>query len=120
MPEFIYLSFREAILLPVICAITSIYGGFAIFAAIGHMAHSLNSTDVQGFMTSGPGLIFIVYPEALTRLPGASIWAILFFLTLIFLALDSQVSSSQRRDAIMLLYIYVHIKYTLLQPSRVP
>lgn len=53
-----------------------------------YMAHVQNkSIDQVGL--EGPGLVFIVYPEAIAMMSGSVFWSIIFFLMLITLGLDS-------------------------------
>ncbi len=52
------------------------------------MAHSQN-TSIESVVTSGPGLTFVVYPQAVTILPLSPLWSALFFTMLSMLALSS-------------------------------
>ena len=39
---------------------------------------------------TGPGLVFVVYPQALAKMPYANVWAVLFFSLMLVLGVDSQ------------------------------
>lgn len=45
---------------------------------------------MYSILVAGPGLVFTVYPQALAKMPYASLWAVLFFFMLLILGLDSQ------------------------------
>ncbi|KAK6964925.1 Sodium- and chloride-dependent glycine transporter 2, partial [Biomphalaria glabrata] len=81
--------YRDALILPVLDCVTSVYAGFVIFAYLGTMAHNLN-VDVDKVVDEGPGLVFIAYPSALSTLPLPQLWSVLFFLMLFCVGLDSQ------------------------------
>ncbi len=70
----------------------SIFAGFVVFSVLGYMAMA-GGVGVGDVAASGPGLAFVVFPQALALLPwGAWFFAALFFLTLLSLGIDSAFS----------------------------
>lgn len=59
------------------------------------MAKKLNK-DIENVATDGPGLVFIVYPEAIATMYGSVFFSIIYFLMLITLGLDSTVSTKKQ------------------------
>lgn len=49
----------------------------------------VQKTSIDKVGLEGPGLVFIVYPEAIATMSGSVFWSIIFFLMLITLGLDS-------------------------------
>ena len=82
--------FRDSLIACVLSSCTSLFSGFVIFSVLGHLAFELGQDDVAKVVSEGPGLTFVVYPEAVARLPAPNLWAILFFVMLLILGIDSQ------------------------------
>ena len=47
--------------------------------------------EINEIIEQGPGLVFMVLPEAIRNMNYAPVWAILFFLMIFMLGIDSQV-----------------------------
>ncbi|XP_052222330.1 sodium- and chloride-dependent glycine transporter 2-like isoform X2 [Dreissena polymorpha] len=87
-------TLRDALIVPIINCGTSFYAGFVIFSVLGFMADR-KDTSVANVVADGPGLVFMVYPEALAQMPVAPLWSILFFLMMTMLGLTSQFSATE-------------------------
>uniref|UniRef100_A0A914C425 Transporter n=1 Tax=Acrobeloides nanus TaxID=290746 RepID=A0A914C425_9BILA len=88
--KFNHNCFRDAILMCCINGSTSILAGFAVFSILGFMSVE-TGIDIAEIVKPGVGLAFLAYPEVASKLPLKQVWAILFFLMITILGLDSQV-----------------------------
>lgn len=50
---------------------------------------------ISDVATEGPGLVFDVYPAAIATMPGSTFWALIFFMMLLTLGLDSSFGGSE-------------------------
>uniref|UniRef100_A0AAQ5ZB48 Transporter n=1 Tax=Amphiprion ocellaris TaxID=80972 RepID=A0AAQ5ZB48_AMPOC len=82
--------YRDCVYLCLLNSLTSFVAGFAIFSVLGFMAKE-QGVDISMVAESGPGLAFIAYPRAVALMPLPQLWAIFFFVMIIFLGLDSEV-----------------------------
>ena len=68
---------------------TSIYAGFVVFGTIGFVAKKRN-TGIEKVIDEGPGLTFVVYPEATAAMEACPpLFSFLFFFMLCLLAMSS-------------------------------
>ena len=85
----------NAVLTACLNCLFSFITGFAVFGTIGHMALAKGVPFDQA-ITAGPGLAFVVYPEAINQLPvGKTLFGIIFFLVLIVAGISSLISLTE-------------------------
>ncbi len=73
---------RDALITCIVNTCTCLTAGVLVFAILGYMAH-LQETTVEEVARSGPGLVFLTYPELVLSLPVSFFWAIIFFAMLL-------------------------------------
>lgn len=78
----VVLSCRDAIITCIVNTLTCLLAGCVTFSILGHIAQE-QQTQVSEVVKSGPGLVFLTYPEVVLKLPGAPLWAIIFFVMLL-------------------------------------
>lgn len=80
---------------------TSLFAGLVVFAVLGYMS-AKTGTPVAELADSGPGLAFVVFPEALSLMPWSRFFSVLFFLMLLLLGIDSAFSLAETLNAAIL------------------
>ena len=75
-------SFRDTLITCIVNTLTCLLAGCVTFCILGHIALE-QGTEVSEVVKSGPGLVFLTYPEVVLKLPGAPMWSIIFFIMLL-------------------------------------
>ncbi|XP_066119227.1 sodium-dependent serotonin transporter [Saccopteryx bilineata] len=81
--------YQDALVTSVVNCMTSFVSGFVIFTVLGYMAEMRKEDVSEVAKDAGPSLLFITYAEAIANMPAPTFFAIIFFLMLITLGLDS-------------------------------
>ena len=79
---------RDAWLIAVVSCGTSFFSGLVVFSILGFMAKDTGS-NIEDVVQSGSALAFVVYPQAVVRMPLPPLWSFLFFFMLLTLGLGS-------------------------------
>jgi len=61
---------------------------------MGYLSN-VTGQDIDKIIQAGQGLAYVVYPHAVTTIPGAPFWAICFFIMIILLGIDSALGSME-------------------------
>ncbi len=80
---------------------TSLFAGFVVFGVLGYMAWE-TGTPLEELAASGPGLAFVVFPEAISLMPLSWLFSVFFFLMLLLLGIDSVFSLVEALNAAIL------------------
>lgn len=87
--KFHHDCFKDAIITCIVNTLTCLLAGVLVFSILGYMAH-IQETTIHEVVNSGPGLVFLTYPDLVLSLPGSVIWAFIFFVMLLVLGVDSE------------------------------
>ncbi|XP_035765579.1 sodium-dependent neutral amino acid transporter B(0)AT1-like [Neolamprologus brichardi] len=96
---------QDSVILSVVTGLTSVYAATVTYSIIGFRATEkydtcindvfgldIKTCDMQKLLSEGvegTGLAFIVFTEAITKMPGSPAWSVLFFIMLLCLGLST-------------------------------
>ncbi|MEA2082017.1 MAG: sodium-dependent transporter [Elusimicrobiota bacterium] len=92
---------KSAIITSLLNSGISIISGLAVFSTLGYMSVQSGVPVKELAASSGPSLAFIVFPKALSLMPMAPLLAVLFFVMLISLAIDSAFSLVEAASTVL-------------------
>lgn len=81
--------FTNSIIIAISNSVYSIVAGFAVFGTAGYLANETGTTVEKLDNLAGPALVFVTYPQALSKMSGSEHWERLLFVVLFLLGIDS-------------------------------
>uniref|UniRef100_A0A0M3ILV8 Sodium-and chloride-dependent glycine transporter 2 n=1 Tax=Ascaris lumbricoides TaxID=6252 RepID=A0A0M3ILV8_ASCLU len=81
--------FKDIWLLSIADVLTSILAGALVYSAVGFMCYEMDVPIDQFQLKAGAHLVFIVLPEAIAKLPVAPIYALMYFVMIVFIILST-------------------------------
>jgi len=82
---------RNALLTGIMDSGFAIVAGFGVFAVLGFMAKA-KGLAISQVVSESIGLAFVVYPKALSIMPGGRLFGFIFFLSLVVAGISSSIS----------------------------
>ena len=67
---------------------TSILAAMVLFSFLGHVSKTLD-IEIEQIEIEGIELAFVAYPAMISLLPGPNIWAIVFFVMMVVIGIDT-------------------------------
>ncbi len=78
----------SSVAIPLLTSLCGFLAALAIFSFMGNLSKIAN-IPIDEIPLKGPDLTFIVFPAALTSMPGSNLWAVVFFAAMILLGIDT-------------------------------
>jgi len=82
---------NNAIITSLADAGTSFLAGFTVFSVVGYLSAS-QGIGIENLGIAGPYLIFVTYPTAISLLPVAALFGVIFYIALLTFGIDSAFS----------------------------
>ncbi|XP_036374318.1 sodium- and chloride-dependent betaine transporter-like [Megalops cyprinoides] len=82
--------YKDCLLLCILNAVTCVFAGFVVFSVLGFLAHEQNMPVDEISVSGWTGQAFVIYLRAVSLLPGARFWTLLFLIMMFFLGLGTQ------------------------------
>ena len=86
---------NSSLVIPLTTLFFGLFCAVVNFSYLGNLSHQL-SIPIEHLPISGSDLAFVTYPAALDLLPFPNFWAIIFFLMLVTLGIDTQFTFNEQ------------------------